>query len=174
MNSKDTILNSLRGARAEEFPNPDLSALEASAIKFENPLEKFTQAVKAAGGIVVEAGDIPAEEKDSFTVEGVFGVAENGAVWIEKIPEGGSRRDLFIHEQLVILLDKAEIVNNMHEAYLRLGECTCGYGIFISGPSKTADIEQALVFGAHGARSVVVAFKDVQSGIDCPAANSRL
>lgn len=44
----------------------------------------------------------------------------------------------------------------MHEAYKRIDTGEYGYGVFISGPSKTADIEQALVMGAHGARSVTV------------------
>jgi L-lactate dehydrogenase complex protein LldG len=92
---------------------------------------------------------------DLGIVRGEFGVAENGCVWI---PQNVRQRALyFISEFLVILLKKENIVDNMHEAYRRIrsGE-SYGYGVFISGPSKTADIEQALVVGAHGARGVTV------------------
>ncbi len=44
----------------------------------------------------------------------------------------------------------------MHEAYARLAPREIGYGLFISGPSKTADTEQALVIGAQGARRCTV------------------
>ena len=63
---------------------------------------------------------------------------------------------LFIPEALVILLDRKQIVSNMHEAYARKDFDTYDFGSFIAGPSKTADIEQALVIGAHGARDVTV------------------
>ena len=78
----------------------------------------------------------------------------------------------FISENLVILLDKKQIVNNMHEAYKRLSESSgkpaesydgfeeYGYGTFISGPSKTADIAQVLVMGAQAARSATVLLID--------------
>ena len=53
---------------------------------------------------------------------------------------------LFISEYLVIFLEKEKIVNNMHEAYARIEmDPKYNFGTFISGPSKTADIEQALV-----------------------------
>lgn len=110
-----------------------------------------------------DAGFSSPEELDGTDVaviEGEFGVAENGAVWI--VRTGKFRVLPFISEALVIVLDHRNIVDNMHEAYLRMGETPLsegegpGFASFISGPSKTADIEQALVFGAHGARSVTV------------------
>ena len=91
---------------------------------------------------------------DLAVIDGKIGVAENGAVWIEQ--DVKQRAIYFIAEKLVILLDKNKIVNNMHEAYKLIDTGEYGFGTFISGPSKTADIEQALVMGAHGARDVMV------------------
>jgi len=101
---------------------------------------------------------------DVGVVRGMFGVAENGCVWIPQ--QMKEKAVCFISENLVILLDKTQIVNNMHEAYRRLSERDpksgldlfdqYGYGSFISGPSKTADIAQVLVMGAQAARSATV------------------
>lgn len=100
--------------------------------------------------------DDPAELNgtDLAVIDGKIGVAENGAVWIEQ--DVKQRAIYFISEKLVILLDRNKIVNNMHEAYKLIDTGEYGFGTFISGPSKTADIEQALVMGAHGARDVLV------------------
>ena len=91
---------------------------------------------------------------DLAIIKGQIGVCENGAVWIQQDVE--QRAIYFISEALVIVLDRKKLVNNMHEAYRLIDTGTYGYGVFISGPSKTADIEQALVMGAHGARTVTV------------------
>ena len=87
-------------------------------------------------------------------MRGCFGVAENACVWIPQTMV--EKAVCFISENLVILLDKKQIVNNMHEAYKRIEFNDYGYGSFISGPSKTADIAQVLVMGAQAARSATV------------------
>ena len=91
---------------------------------------------------------------DVGIIRGMFGVAENGCIWIPQ--QMKEKAVCFISENLVILLPKSQIVNNMHEAYKRIEFTDYGYGTFISGPSKTADIAQVLVMGAQAARSVTI------------------
>lgn len=92
---------------------------------------------------------------DLGIIEGEFGIAENAAVWVDgaKLKH---RVLLFLAQHLVLIIPAKAICHNMHEAYERLQFGSAGYGIFVSGPSKTADIEQSLVIGAHGARSLTV------------------
>ena len=93
---------------------------------------------------------------DVGIIRGKFGVAENGCIWIPQTMK--EKVVCFISENLVILLPKSQIVNNMHEAYKRIefDKEYDGYGTFISGPSKTADIAQVLVMGAQAARSATI------------------
>ena len=93
---------------------------------------------------------------DVGIIRGKFGVAENACVWIPQTMK--EKAICFISENLVILLPKSQIVNNMHEAYKRIefDKTYDGYGTFISGPSKTADIAQVLVMGAQAARSATI------------------
>ena len=88
-------------------------------------------------------------------IKGDFAVAENAAIWVseKQLPH---RALPMITQYLAIVIHKSDIVTNMHRAYERVKVDETGFGTFISGPSKTADIEQSLVIGAHGARGLMV------------------
>ena len=94
-------------------------------------------------------------EVDLFVCESELGVAENGAVWL---PESrmGLRAAPFLPPNVAVVLARSAIVADLHEAYERLEVAAEGFGVFVAGPSKTADIEQALVIGAHGPRSLTL------------------
>ena len=98
------------------------------------------------------------EDLDILVIEGVFGVAENGAVWVpdSHIPV---RVLPFITKHLVIVLNQNNLYSNMHKVYEQISDKDFDFGVFISGPSKTADIEQSLVIGAQGALSITIFLK---------------
>lgn len=112
----------------------------------------------------LEAIDDPhnLEDIDVSIFAGEFGVAENGAIWIDA-KNTKHRVMYFIAQHIVVLLNSREIVDNMHRAYDRLKFGEPSFGMFLSGPSKTADIEQSLVIGAHGPRSLTVVL--VENGL---------
>ena len=92
---------------------------------------------------------------DVAIFKGQIGVAENGAIWIDE-KDMVQRVLPFITQDLILVIDKKDIVWNMQEAYEKIKIDATGFGVFIAGPSKTADIEQSLVIGAQAARSCYV------------------
>ena len=97
------------------------------------------------------------ENIDVAILSAHFGVAENGAVWLTE-PLMCDRALPFICQHLVVIINASEIVPDMHAAYQRISSSDYGFAIFIAGPSKTADIEQSLVLGAHGPISMKIVY----------------
>jgi L-lactate dehydrogenase complex protein LldG len=118
--------------------------------------------ISRIGGIAEYSADIDAvslphslQNVEIAVLKAHFGVAENGAVWLtEELM--GNRVLPFICQHLMIALYMKDIVANMHKAYEGIGGNSYGFGAFIAGPSKTADIEQSLVMGAHGPKTMTV------------------
>jgi L-lactate dehydrogenase complex protein LldG len=101
----------------------------------------------------VDAEAAALEAVDTFFIKGNLAVAENGAVWLTE-KDMGNRSLPFLCRQLVIVVEEENIVADMHLAYKKIDGKDLAYGVFIAGPSKTADIEQSLVVGAHGSLSL--------------------
>ena len=177
MSSKDDILKKLAADGMPEYPHP---ALDFTPQRFDDPAamapgETLDDVIRRcypdARTIASAMPDVTAATLDPDAVEdarelvdvdlgvvaGAFGVAENGAVWIAQ--DIRHKALYFGATALMVVIPKDAVVDTMHEAVVRLEVDDFGYGCFMSGPSKTADIEQALVFGAHGPMSVTVVLR---------------
>jgi len=82
-----------------------------------------------------------------------LGVAENGAVWIASSSDR-LRAALFLAARVVVVVGEEDLVDDLHVAYARIDVRAHPFGTFVAGPSKTADIEQSLVIGAHGPKAL--------------------
>ncbi|WP_116125969.1 lactate utilization protein C [Lewinella sp. IMCC34183] len=188
MSSKATILAGIRAAKPGPRPLPTLppdpppapeeweeafrTVLAASKTTFVEAGE--LAAYVAATGAETVVSTLPGLEgnldvtaiDDPLQLAGVdlailparIGVAENGALWVSEA-ECVHRVLPFITQHLILVLDRELLVGTMHQAYRRVQIDATGFGVWIAGPSKTADIEQSLVIGAHGARSLVVCLR---------------
>jgi L-lactate dehydrogenase complex protein LldG len=99
------------------------------------------------------------ESVDLAIIKAQFGVAENGSIWVTET-DTEVRVLPFICENLAAVLSKKNILNTMHQAYDTIANADYGFGVFIAGPSKTADIEQSLVLGAHGPKTMTIFLTD--------------
>jgi L-lactate dehydrogenase complex protein LldG len=105
------------------------------------------------------------EDIELAVLEAELAVAENGAVWLTE-QRMGQRIIPYICQHLAVIIPAERIVPTLHEAYEKIGVGDYGFGAFIGGPSKTADIEQALVLGAHGPISMMVFILVTYPGIE--------
>lgn len=144
---------------------PDVAAANAALSDIE-PYTTARKRVSCVPGVGETNFDLAAvtdphalEDVDFAILPGELAVAENGAVWVTG--RGVPHRVLyFLPQHLALVAPAANLVHNLHEAYERITVGDAPFAAFISGPSKTADIEQALVIGAHGARSLTIFLVD--------------
>ena len=152
-----TVLESV-GGRAVLVP--DIAAVNselASMPQWADAKKSVSLVEGVLGNTLLDQFDDPhaTEDIDFAILPGEFAVAENGAVWVTDSAVK-HRAIYFIAQHLALVVSAANVLSNMHEAYRRLSFESPRFGAFISGPSKTADIEQSLVIGAHGPRSMTV------------------
>lgn len=123
---------------------------------------RFITTIEGVEGMTTLSGDEAAlslEDLEAAVIRGRFAVAENAAIWVTHASVK-IRVLPFICQHLVVVLERDSLLHNMHEAYARIAGDAYGFGVFIAGPSKTADIEQSLVLGAHGPKSMTVFLMD--------------
>lgn len=150
-----TVLESIGGKVALV---QDITELKEQLIADKTSGNFVVNAIADLGNVdnqVVSFTAMELEKVEKAYIKGTLGVAENGAVWITE-SQMINRLLPFICQHLIIVIDKKDIVPTMHQAYDGIDVAKEGFGAFIAGPSKTADIEQSLVIGAHGARSATI------------------
>ena len=141
------------GSSVVQGPRTDLPRLVAAAVP--DARRVVSQVAGVVGAVPMPDTPHGLADADLFVCEAVFGVAENGAVWLP-LSRLGERAAPFIAAHVAVVLDSAAIVPDMHAAYARLDVGAESFGAFVAGPSKTADIEQSLVVGAHGPKEFTV------------------
>jgi L-lactate dehydrogenase complex protein LldG len=92
---------------------------------------------------------------DFALVRASFAVAETGSVLLTDA-DLQVNAVAYLAQHLIVLLDPADIVVNLHHAYRRREFRDRHYASFHTGPSATADIEGVLIHGAQGVRSLSV------------------
>jgi len=123
------------------------------SVRIVSPIKELTAFNKENLASITHIHDL--QNVEVAIIKAHFGVAENGAVWVTE--DDMQHRVLpFVSQHLAVIINVGAIVPTMHEAYERISKTSYGFGTFIAGPSKTADIEQSLVIGAHGPRSMTV------------------
>jgi len=142
-------------------PEP-IAAYAGATVSFADPVAAFRAALEAAGGRLETFPDrasleraLAAAPPDAVVLRGGPAVAESGAVWWVPRDEA-ERRAAFLAERVILVVARADLVDELHAAYRRIDSAAPHFACFVAGPSKTADIEQALVIGAHGPRELDV------------------
>ena len=162
----------------DDHPPPDLLAAFATALQRmggemlsdpgDDPLAALRARIADAGIVCSNVPEFtghraltgqtrPADLADVEygIVRAAFAVAETGSVCLTDAGLGVNTLG-YLSQHLIVLLDPADIVVNIHQAYRRPEWHQVHYAVFHTGPSATADIEGVLIHGAQGVRSLAV------------------
>jgi L-lactate dehydrogenase complex protein LldG len=144
------------GAKFAEAPaDGDLGAMIARLFPAARVICSATPEV--AGNRPLDDVRAPTDlnDVDVGVVRALYGVAETGSLWLTEAQFKVNALG-FLAQHLVVLLDPAQILGNLHHAYGRRAEFDVRYGVLMTGPSATADIEGVLIHGAQGIRTLTV------------------
>jgi L-lactate dehydrogenase complex protein LldG len=157
------------GKLAEAPADGDLDALVRALFPDARTVCSATSEVSGNRALGFVRTPAELDDVDVGVVRAALGVAETGSVWLT-VAELEVNALAFLAQHLVVLLDPARIVGNMHDAYRDRARFDARYGVFMTGPSATADIEGVLIHGAQGIRSLTVVLAPPQATARSPSA----
>jgi L-lactate dehydrogenase complex protein LldG len=143
------------GKIADPPPDGDLDALILRLFPDAKVICSATPEVAGSRPVASVRQPADLQDVDVGVVRAVYGVAETGSVWLTEAQFRVNALG-FLAQHLVVLLDPAKIVGNLHHAYRERAHFDARYGVFMTGPSATADIEGVLIHGAQGIRTLTV------------------
>jgi L-lactate dehydrogenase complex protein LldG len=119
---------------------------------------RICSAVPEVTGTITPAGfsdwAAPADV-DVTIVRTPLGVAETGSILLTE-KEVGVTTSAVLAQHLVVLLDPADVVENIHLAYRHPAFQQAAYAVLLSGPSGSADIGGTTVHPAQGVTTLTV------------------
>ncbi len=148
------LLETMGGEMLAADPADPLAAVQA---KLRDAKVVCSNVPEIAGNRTLSPGTKPTDlaDVDYGVVRAAFAVAETGSICLTDRQLGVNTLG-YLPQHLIVLLDPADILPNIHHAYRRPEWRDAHYAVFQTGPSATADIEGVLIHGAQGVRSLSV------------------
>ncbi len=118
--------------------------------------DPFFDGLRAEPGLL-ELQSGPAQASDEVGLShAIAGAAETGTLFLVSGPDNPSTLN-FLPETHIAVISASDIAGPYEECWAKLRELPMPRTVnLISGPSRTADIEQTIVMGAHGPRNLLV------------------
>lgn len=157
---------SANGAHVWQTTTEELATTIYQALSSLIPEDKLTDPVEIASFLEIDlaaANIVLSQQKpQGKTLLGLsrasLGIAATGTLALLSSPQNPTSLNFLVDYHLV-LVNQNDLVTDLAEAMTRLtasGGCDARAINFVSGPSRTADIEQTIQLGAHGPRHLWV------------------